>query len=316
MLFKIDATPKQVSRIEKKQNKSSESNLKKVPKNFSHFCSLLSIRSGKKIIKFDLYPYQIDLINSISKTPNTIVLKSRQMGITETIGALFLHKACLNPGYAAVVLSRSQSDTGNVAKRVRRMLDSIPEYAIAENDNLQRIKIKNGGEIFFRQSTPDGCRGLESISDIFYDEWAFVKEASRIYDASIPTTSTCGTDARIIMVSTPNGKSGLYWDTLSSGNGFDIEKKIDEIRSGKTKPSQSWIDDSGWCNHVCHFKAHPIYGAKENYLDEIAHRFKLSKEVVQREYDLCFEDGISNVFDINSINKALGKDEKLSNLWV
>jgi hypothetical protein len=316
MKFKIQPTQKQLSKIEKKENKSSENTGLKVPENFASFCSLLSIRSGKNIVKFDLYPYQIDLINSIKNTPNTVVLKSRQMGITETIGALFLHKACLNPGYAAVVLSRSQSDTSNVAKRVRRMLDSIPEYASAENDNLQRIKIKNGGEIFFRQSTADGCRGLESISDIFYDEWAFVKEASRIYDSSIPTTSACGIDARIIMVSTPNGKSGLYWDTLNSGNNFDIEDKIDEIRSGKSEPSQSWIDESGWCNHVCHYKAHPIYGARSNYLEEIAHRFKLSKDVVMREYDLCFQDGISNVFDIASINKALGKNEKVSNLWI
>ena len=313
----VNRSPAKVSQLKRiKSSKSERNGLKPIPQSFSQFCSLLNIRSGTKVVKFTLYPYQIELVNCIAENQSTIVVKPRQMGLTETIGALVLHKACLNPGYAAVVLSRSQSDTSNVAKRVRRMLDSIPQYAVAENDNLQRIKIKNGGELFFRQSTPDGCRGLESISDIFFDEWSFVKEASRIFDSAIPTTSACGDDARIIMVSTPNGKSGFYWDTLTRGENRDIEELIDEIRNGIIDPVQHWIDENKWCKFICHWKAHPLYSKRPNYLEEISERFKLSREVVNQEFDLCFTDSQSNVFSLESIRKAIGEGvENVSNLW-
>lgn len=314
----INRSPAKYSQRKKivKSNQSESDSLLKVPQSFSQFCSLLNIRSGTKVVKFTLYPYQVELAKCIAENQSTIVVKPRQMGITETIGALFLHKACLNPGYAAVVLSRSQSDTSNIAKRVRRMLDSIPNYAVAENDNLQRIKIKNGGELFFRQSTPDGCRGLESISDIFFDEWSFVKESSRIFDSAIPTTSACGDDARIIMVSTPNGKSGFYWDTLTKGEKRDIEEIIGEIRNGMIDPVQNWIDDNKWCKFICHWKAHPLYSQRPNYLEEISESFKLSNEVVSREFDLCFTESQSSVFSLDSIRKAIGEsDNEAVNMW-
>jgi len=311
-MYRIKANPKQLNKIE--SLKVDQNSLKTIPKSFSEFCSLINIRSGTKITKFHLYPYQVVLSQCIAENQSTIVVKPRQMGITETIGALFLHKACLNPGYAAVVLSRSQSDTSNIAKRVRRMLDSIPDFAVAENDNLQRIKIKNGGELFFRQSTPDGCRGLESISDIFFDEWAFVKDADRIFDSAIPTTSACGNDARIIMVSTPNGRSGFYWDTLTRGESNDIETIIDHIRQGRTEPVKHWIDSNGWCKYICHWKAHPVYSKNPNYLEDIGSKFKLSNQVVNQEFDLCFTESNDGVFSLDSINRALG-DDHVSDFW-
>lgn len=279
-----------------------------VPKDFSEFCSLIDIRSGSKVIKFNLYGYQKQLIQTIESNQGTVVVKGRQLGITETVSAYFLHQAILNEGFAAVVLSRTQADSSNIAKRVRRMLDSLPNVK-AESDNLMRLKVAGGGEIFFRQSTPDGCRGLESIKAILFDEWAFCKEASRIFDSAVPTTAVCGDDARLIVVSTPNGKSGFYWDLLTSNDTVNLEAVIDEIRELKSDPVRVWTDSNGWAKFVCHWRAHPIYGALDDYLERMARKYKLSFETVRQEFDLSFTDASDNVFDFDLILEATKQDE-------
>ena len=52
---------------------------------WAKFASQTYIRTSGTVAPFVPYPYQVDLINSINSNPNTIILKSRQTGISETV---------------------------------------------------------------------------------------------------------------------------------------------------------------------------------------------------------------------------------------
>ena len=80
-------------------------NIYNVPENFEDFAKLCRIRSGKRIIPFAPYDFQIELAKLIDIHRGVIVFKTRQLGATETLACKFLHKAVLNPAYVAAILS-------------------------------------------------------------------------------------------------------------------------------------------------------------------------------------------------------------------
>ena len=283
-----------------RKNKNSGTGIKKViPTDWVEFANLCKIRSGASVVNFNPYDYQKTLINQISNHQTTVIAKTRQLGITETIANYFLFKACHNEGYLAVIFSKTQTDTSNVAKRIRRQIQSLHEYISTQTDSLTDIQINGGGRILFRNSTPNGARGLESVSDILYDEASFTDEIEEIYKSSIPCTTIVGKDARIIINSTPNGQSGWYWDKLTSNNGSkDILEICQEIREDRINPAQYWTDENRWCKFILHWLAHPEFSKqKDNYLEDIKRRFELPDDMVQQEYNLSFTDSESIVFE-------------------
>jgi hypothetical protein len=293
----------------KNQKKYSvaNNNFKSIPEKWCDFVKLLKIRSGNKVVNFTPYDYQIKLNQAIDEHYATIVCKSRQLGITQMVASKFLHKACLNHAYTALILSKTQDDTSKIAYRVREMLNSLTEYVTTENDNLTTIKISNGGQIFFRNSKIDSCRGIDSVSDVLFDECAFVPDMTHLFSAVIPCLEMVGDDARIVCLSTPNTQVDWYYEQLQSNNpiGYNIIEITDKIRKGVLPPVYQFTDNSKWCKFFIHWLSHPIYGNKQNYLEDLADKKKLPLEKVYQEYDLSFSSSLEMVFTPELIRKCI-----------
>ena len=277
---------------------ANKSHLLPIPTTWLEFARICKIRSGDGIIFFNPYEYQVRLIQQIETHPTTVITKTRQLGITETIINYFLFKALSNPGYLAVVFSKSQSDTSNIAKRLRRTIEFLYQYCETKTDSLTDIEFKNGGRILFRNSTPNGARGLESVSDILFDESAFVEEIEEIYKASIPCTTMMGDRAKIIILSTPNGQSGWYWDKLANNNdNVDILELCEKIKAEKVAPCQYWTDKNNWCKFVLHWLDHPKFKLKKaTYLEDLQKQYGAPMEVIEQEYNLSFTSAESIIF--------------------
>ncbi len=278
---------------------------KTFPDRWNEFAKLCDIRGGKGIIKFNPYSYQIQLIDLIERTPTTVITKTRQLGYTEAIANYFLWKACRDKAYLGVVFSKTQADTSNIAKRVRRHIESLnlETRTLALTD----IELVNGGRILFRNSTPNGARGLEAVHDILFDEVGFVKEIEEIYKSALPCTTVISDRARVILLSTPCGQSGFFWNMLNSNNGVlpdgsakqrDILQVCEDIKSEKIAPVQYWHDSEGVGKFLCHWLAHPEFSQqKATYLEDVKRRFQLSEAAVQQEYNLSFTEGEQLVFN-------------------
>lgn len=279
-------------------------------KNFKTFCSYLEIFSAGKVVPFSLYDYQEKLSEIIEHNYVTQVVKSRQLGFTQIIIALLLYKSLQNPAFKAVVISKTQKDTSEIAKRARQMLSSLVRrgWVKLTNDNLTVLTAQDGGTIYFNTSKTDATRGLDSVCFLFIDEAAFIENVKEIFEASRPALEMLGDDARIVVGSTPNGQAGWYYDNLVSGNNFNVLDFIDDVRSGKKDPIQSWVDKDGWAKFIVHWRAHPIYSKRLNYLEEIARKGKLDMEAVLQEYDLCFTSSSVIVFPPELIRKMLVLD--------
>ena len=131
-MLKLKPSAKQI----KKYFVSTEEKLKQIPEQWEDFTTLTTIRSGGEMKPFITYPYQKILIDLSKQYSNIIVLKSRQLGITQAIVSKFLHDACVNPAASSILFMRNAEDASAVSRRARQMLLSIPEYAVADNDNV------------------------------------------------------------------------------------------------------------------------------------------------------------------------------------
>ena len=306
MMFRVKPSIRQTNKLIGKSDKYNQLN---ISKNWLDFARKCKIRSGGNVVYFDPYKYQIDLVN-LMINHSVCVVKSRQLGISETITNFMLWRACLNPGYLGLVFSKTQTDSSLIARRMKRMIESLGLKTATEN--LTDIEVNGGGRILFRNSNPDSARGIESVVDVFFDELAFLESGKELFDAVAPSQQMVGDKARIFAVSTPNGKSGFYWDLLNSGNGnIDIELLCKNASDGHDKPYQYWIDNGNWGKVLIHWKTHPVYGGNSNFLNDIHDKQKLSWEIINQEYNLSFQDSECNYFNNEDVrNCAIGNSEQ------
>lgn len=290
-----------LERLKKLRSKLDQTGDRKkpIPDNWLDFARLCDIRSGASIVKFNPYDYQIKLIEQIENHVITDILKTRQLGITEVLGNYMLWKACKNPGYLGAIFSKSQSDTSNIAKRIRRQLDSLSDYCDRTTDSLTDIEITGRGRLLFRNSTPNGARGLESVSDLVFDEAAFIDGIEDIYGSATPSTTVLGDKAKIIVLSTPDTQSGWYWDRINANNANrDVLEICDAIKSESINPVQYWTDEKNNCKFILHWLAHPVFSqTKDTYLEDTKTRLGLTEEQLQREYNLSFTSSDVAVFN-------------------
>lgn len=270
-----------------------------VPENFPEFARLCRIRSGQKFIPFDLYDYQIEVAELLDKYRGIIGFKTRQLGFTEVFSCKFLHKAALNPAYVAGILSMGQKESSNVAKRIRRMPRDIKNFQFA-TDNVKDLEVRNGGRVLFLPSTDNAIRSLESVSDLLFDESAFVDNAEEIYSSAVPAQEMVGADARTAIISTmsQSGRLSWFWGMFASNNGnYDAERICARVREGLDEPFQFWVDETGWAKVILHWRSHPIYSQIPDYLTRIKEDKKLTEDKVQREYNLGIPMSGSSLFN-------------------
>ncbi len=293
MLSNLDfISPRTRAKIES----SGSSSRKRLPNNWGDFAALTEIRSGDGIVRFKPYPYQISLVDSIESHKLTVVGKSRQLGISETICNYFLYRACVDRSVLAVILSLGQRETIDLARRVRFAIESLSPYGITTStDTLTDIQINGGGRLLFRPSNENSTRGLPAVTHVLLDEAGFVDNIDRIYQAIIPATSTV-TNPKIVVVSTPNGSQGWFYNLLATDG---LIETCEGMRSGEIAPYQE-IDNK----ILIHFKSHPKFSKIPDYLDRIAIETGLSETVIAQEYDLSFDDKDEAVFSASIVRGA------------
>ncbi|KOP27282.1 hypothetical protein AMR41_05800 [Hapalosiphon sp. MRB220] len=292
--------------------------LKPVPENWEDFVRLTTIRSGGQMLRFEPYEYQKLLIKLMQLHSNMVVVKSRQLGTTQAIVSKFLHDGCLNAASSSVCFMRNNDDVGSLSRRVKQMLEGLKEYVSPANDSVGYIKLKNLGDLYIKNSSKEGIRSLDSITNQLYDESAFIERIEQIYGASSAASALVGNAVSKIIVSTPSAKSGWYWSKLSENNEDDVEEICKRVASGELWRDLPgfyyWVDKAGVCKVVLHWRCHPVY-SKIN--DEypggyLAYRMKqdsVDEEIALREYDLRFIDSSISVFTSDIVKACATLEE-------
>src|SRR5690606_12155708 len=193
---------------------------------FSQFIYLIHPVRGKT--KFDLFPFQKDVLYHFLTKRFNIVLKFRQAGITELISMYCLWLAMYHPNKNIVILSLKERVAKKVLRKIKYMYRNLPDFLKVDVINgrpnelgtAQEIEFANGSIISSIPTTEDAGRS-EGLSLLVIDEAAIMKWAGLIWTAAYPTLSTGGA---AIVNSTPYGTGTWYhqlWvNDCSQGNEF------------------------------------------------------------------------------------------------
>ena len=247
---------------------------------WSKFAQKCFIRTSGTVAAFDPYEYQIDLIESINAHSNTIVLKSRQTGISETVCNYLLCRALTERGFAAVVFSKTQADSGELGRRVRAMANSIKDESVKFlTDSTTQLAFEGRGTLYFLPATPRAARGIPSCSALFLDEAAFLDGADDIYTAALPTLSMVGEKAKVIVVSTPATEHDFY--------------------------GRLWYGDEGDWNKVqIHYSQHPVYGEDPDWAEKTRKSRRMSLAAWKTEYECQFGATDATIFPYKLVDEC------------
>lgn len=187
----------------------------------------------RKQVNYTLFPRQKKFCLSLANGNNCVCQKPRQCGATTTGGAFIACECVLadpSEPLTVLVIGNTLDLAQQMVTKIRDFLYQFPAWMWGEQFiiegvdptkpptkkqlfdicNTKEIVLKNGCRIVARSSGPDASRGVGGVSFLVFDEAAFIENGKDVYASALPTVSTGG---RIIMISTPNGKDQLYYET-------------------------------------------------------------------------------------------------------
>lgn len=190
---------------------------------------------------FILFPRQVVFINSIVEHQNTIAIKHRQAGITTVSSAWVTGQLVFADKTApetVLCIGNKLDISQQLIDKIGKFLDQVPRWmwgddyyspdpeneknkkTIYKARNKQYIELFNGCKVHARSSGENAARGISAVSILIFDEAAFIQNGMSVYAQAVAATASVK-NAKIIMVSTPNGKDQLYYATYKNA----LEKK-------------------------------------------------------------------------------------------
>ena len=161
-------------------------------------------------IQFNLFPFQEGTLNLLNKNDRSIILKSRQLGISTLSAGIALHMMLFQKDKSILVVATKQDTAKNLVTKVKFMYDGLPSWlklGFTENNKLA-LRLKNGSQIKAVSAASDAGRS-EAISLLIVDEAAFIEE-NRIEEIWGSSQQTLSTGGKAIVLSTPNGTGNFF----------------------------------------------------------------------------------------------------------
>lgn len=195
-------------------------------------------------VPFTLFPRQYEFIKSLTYNKNTIAIKHRQAGITTITSAWvtseFVFTKKDNP-ITVLCIGNKLDISEQLVEKIKDFLLQVPRWywgsafyhpdpehenntkSIFVKENKAYLQLFNGCRVYARSSGPNAARGISAVSVLILDEAAFIQNGMTVYSQAAASTATVP-NSKIVMISTPNGKDELYYNTyrksLSNENNF------------------------------------------------------------------------------------------------
>jgi hypothetical protein len=207
------------------------------------YFSTFNATKGKKT-QFHCFPRQRAFLKALSENRNVIAIKPRQCGIT-TLSSAWAAAECAFSSKASpqtiLCIANKLDQANEIILKVRDFLDQVPRWiwgseyfstdpnseknlkSIFIKDAKSELKLFNGCRIIARASGPNAARGISAVSVLILDEAAFIEDGISVYTTAAATMAS-NPNSKTVMVSTPNGRDELYYNTyrqaLAKENSF------------------------------------------------------------------------------------------------
>ena len=175
------------------------------------YCYIQHPKRGR--IQFNLYPFQDKVLTLFQENPYSIVLKSRQLGISTLTAGYSLWMMLFNQDKNILCIATKQETAKNMVTKVKFMYDNLPSWLKEKQkpseDNKLTLRLNNGSQIKATSASSDAGRS-EAVSLLIIDEAAFINNIGEIWASAQQTLATGG---GCISLSTPYGTGNWFHKT-------------------------------------------------------------------------------------------------------
>src|SRR3989337_4328661 len=140
-------------------------------------------------------------------SPQRIILKARQIGISTAIMAEALDAAFTEPESLALFVCRNERAATHILSYAYQMLRRLELQDQLVKSNETEMSLTNGSRLISLPASKDTGRGYPA-NHVYLDEHAHQMWAEDIFGAVAPTIARGG---RITSVSTPLGRGDLFF---------------------------------------------------------------------------------------------------------
>lgn len=172
---------------------------------------------AKSIRKMKCFEYQERCVDVFHKNQNSIILKSRQTGLSVITAGYVAWRLMFRYDERILIVANDGNGAERFLETVKQFITNTPQWLQPESillNNKRKLVFSNGSWVQAKASSPDAGRG-DSLTMLVLDETAFIKDAEAIWMAAGMALSA--TKGKCIMISTPNGTGNLYHKTWVGG---------------------------------------------------------------------------------------------------
>ncbi len=200
--------------------------------------------TGAGVIPFRLYEYQRAVLVAWIEHRECVMLKARQLGVSELAAAYALWQINFHGHNKVIVISQDGPHATEFANKTRIAWDHLPVWLRASLRNPRlttTLELVNGSRILPQVATEGSARGL-NCQLLILDEFAHQEYARAIFQAASVTARSAGN--KILVISTANGAGDIFhelwlaWENGEPGAMHGIFLPWD-VRPGR---DQAWYD--------------------------------------------------------------------------
>jgi hypothetical protein len=204
-----------------------------------------------------------------------IVNCTRQWGKSTVAAAKAVHRAESAAGSLTLVVTPGARQSGEFLRKAKEFVRRLRMKVQGDGHNELSLAFPNGSRIVGLPENESTIRGFSDVSLLLIDEASRVKD--EIYRAMRPTLVVH--DGDLWLMSTPNGKSGFFWEEWDRG-GEEWERisvpatdcpRISEraLAEEKANAAEEWFRQEYLCEFVNRegalFPREVIDGAYQDY---------------------------------------------------
>ena len=173
------------------------------------YCYIQHPQRGRVI--FNLYPFQGKVLNLWKDNPYSMVLKSRQLGISTLAAGYSLWLMTFHKDKNILCIATKQDTAKNMVTKTKFMYDNLPSWLKVESEENNKLTLRliNGSQIKATSAASDAGRS-EAVSLLIIDEAAFIEGIEPIWASAQQTLATGG---GAIVLSTPFGTGNWFHKT-------------------------------------------------------------------------------------------------------
>lgn len=171
---------------------------------------------------------------------NIVVCAGRQTGKSQVVAIKAAKKALQNPSYNVLIVSVTEKQAEEMITKILAYLDQEHPKSVGVGKDKplkHRITLKNGSVIRCEPigMTGAGVRGF-TVNMLVCDEAAFMPQQA--FAAITPMLLTTG--GQIILISTPKGRQGYFYDSYCNKEHFRTwHVNSEEVAQGRSEPMRT-----------------------------------------------------------------------------